>query len=183
MERLTQQQLRVLLEFVRGFYACHDRDASVSYLLYGISMLIPAEVATFAEIDGEERIIDAMMQPSGVGLPDFWQIYEQHLPQHPHLTCYQQTGDVTATKLSDLLTRRQFHTLKLYTELYRPMRVEHMMSIVLPEARPNVIGVTLHRSRRDFSERDRFFPPVPISHPLIPVLMPPRPLPSGDRRS
>lgn len=58
-------------------------------------------------------------------------------------------------KLTDFLTQRQFHTLKLYSELYRPMRMEYAMSAALSAHRPCLIAVALHRGRRDFSERDR----------------------------
>lgn len=155
MERLTQQQLRVLLKFVRGFYACHDRDAFISYLLYGISTLVPAELAAFTEIDGGGRIVDMRVEPSTATLPSFRQLFERHLPQHPHFTCYQRTGDASAVKLSDFLTRRQFHALTLYSELYKPMKIEHVMSVLLPGPRSCLLAVSLHRGRRDFSERDR----------------------------
>lgn len=155
MERLTQQQFRALFEFVRGFYACYDRDAFVSYLLYGISTLIPAESAAFAEIDGEGRIIDARAEPSTAKCPGIRQLFERYLPQHPLFTYYQRTGDASATKLTDFLTQRQFHTLKLYSELYRPMRMEYAMSVALSGPRPFCVAVARHRSHRDFSERDR----------------------------
>lgn len=155
MERLTRQQLRTFLEFVRGFYACHNRDAFVSYLLYGISTLIPAELTAFVEIDAGGRIVDARAEPSNTTFPGCRQIVEQHLPQHPHFIYYQQTGDAGAMKLSDFLTRCQLHALKLYSELCRPMRVEHAMSVPLSGPRPFLMAVALHRSRRDFSERDR----------------------------
>ncbi|MDE2059892.1 MAG: helix-turn-helix transcriptional regulator [candidate division NC10 bacterium] len=99
--------------------------------------------------------MDARAEPSTAKFQGFRQLFEQHLPQHPHFTYYQQTGDGGAMKLSDFLTQRQFHNLKLYSELYRPMRMEYAMSVALSSPRPFWIAVALHRSRRDFSERDR----------------------------
>lgn len=155
MERLTPQQLKVLLEFVRGFYACHDRDAYISYLLYGISTLIPAELTAIIDINNHGRIVEIRMKPSAATYPNFPQHFEHYLPQHPHLIYYQQTGDASAVTLSDLLTQRQFHALEVYRELYRPMRVEYVMNMVLSGHRPGLIVIALHRSRRDFSEQDR----------------------------
>lgn len=164
MERLTQPQLRVLLGFVRGFYACHDRDAFVSYLLYGIATLIPAELAACVELDGEGRVIDMRTEPSVAEFPDFRQLFERYLRQHPHFTYHEQADHASAIKLSDFLTRREFHTRQLYRELYRPMRMEYVMSIALSDARPGWTMVVLHRSRRDFSERDRLLLNLLRSH-------------------
>lgn len=155
MERLTQQQLQVLLRFVRGFYACHDRDAFISYFLYGISTLIPVELAAFAEIDGGGRVVDVRAEPSPTVLSGFRQLFEQYFPQHPHFIYYRQSNDASAMKLSNFLTRQQFHALKLYSDFYKPMNVEHVMSVMLPDLRPGLLVVSLHRGHRDFSERDR----------------------------
>lgn len=156
MTPLTQERLEVLLKFVRGFYACHDRDAFISYLLYGISSVIPAESTAFAEIDSEGRVVDLRVEPVSGMLSGFRQLFELYLPQHPHVRCYQRAGDASAVKLSDFLTKRQLHTLKLYSELYKPIGVEHVMSVSLPGPGSRVLVVSLHRSRRDFTERERF---------------------------
>jgi DNA-binding CsgD family transcriptional regulator len=155
MERLTQQQLQVLLKFVRGFYACHDRDAFISYLLYGISTVISVELTVFAEVDDGGRVIDVRVEPAPVTCPDFRQLFELYFPQHPHFTYYQQTGDASAIKLSDLFNKRQLRTLELYSDLYEPMKVEHMMGMVLPGSRLCSFAMSLHRGRRDFSEQER----------------------------
>jgi len=77
------------------------------------------------------------------------------MPEHPLITRYHQTRDGQAFKISDFLTRSQFHRLGLYHELYRRVQVEHQIAFVLPTPPPLIIGIALNRGRRDFSERER----------------------------
>jgi len=79
----------------------------------------------------------------------------RHMPEHPLITRYHQTRDGQAFKISDFLTRSQFHRLGLYHELYRRVQVEHQIAFVLPTPPPLIIGIALNRGRRDFSERER----------------------------
>lgn len=75
--------------------------------------------------------------------------------EHPLINFYQRTRDGQALKISEFLTRSQFHRLGLYNEFYRPLSVEHQMAFTLPARPPLVIGIALNRGRPDFSERDR----------------------------
>jgi len=89
-----------------------------------------------------------------------------HMHEHPLVNYHQRTGDGQAIKISDFLTQRQFHRLGLYNELYRRLDVEHQMSITLPSSPSLVIGITLNRSRQDFSERDRLLLNLLVPHLL-----------------
>jgi DNA-binding CsgD family transcriptional regulator len=67
------------------------------------------------------------------------------------------TGDLAVVRMSDVISRRQYHELPIYREYHRPCGIEHMVDVGL-SAGPN-----RHRSFlllrgsdvRDFSERDR----------------------------
>jgi hypothetical protein len=71
------------------------------------------------------------------------------------LARYQRTQDGRAYKISDFLTRAQFHRLALYNEFYRKRRTEHLMAIMLPTPASPTIAYAFARSRRNFSERDQ----------------------------
>ena len=75
--------------------------------------------------------------------------------EHPLLNHHQHTGDGSAVKFSDFLSRRQYHRLALYNECYRWIDAEYQMSLIPRAAPPVVIGIALNRSVKDFSERDR----------------------------
>jgi hypothetical protein len=46
--------------------------------------------------------------------------FAHHMHQHPLVDYYRRTRDPNAHKVSDFLTRRQFHWLALYTEYLHP---------------------------------------------------------------
>jgi ATP/maltotriose-dependent transcriptional regulator MalT len=66
------------------------------------------------------------------------------------------TGDLTAHKISDFATLRQWHRLGIYTEYFRLYGVDYRMMIGLP-APPSYMKVLAfdRGSERDFGERDR----------------------------
>ncbi len=60
-----------------------------------------------------------------------------------------------ALKISDFLTRSQFHRLALYNEFFRPLGVEYQIAVSLPPSPHLLIGIALNRGRQDFGARDR----------------------------
>jgi DNA-binding CsgD family transcriptional regulator len=88
-----------------------------------------AELATFMRISGESP--------------------------NPPLDHFARTGDPEARLISDFVTRRQFHALPVYTDFYRPLRVEFMLGAFINRSPTAFDGITLSRTRPDFGERDR----------------------------
>jgi DNA-binding CsgD family transcriptional regulator len=58
-------------------------------------------------------------------------------------------------KLSDFITLRQLHRLELYTDLYQPFGIEHVLVVGLPATLRHTKCFLFHSQRRDFDERDR----------------------------
>ncbi|NEQ25536.1 MAG: helix-turn-helix transcriptional regulator [Microcoleus sp. SIO2G3] len=81
----------------------------------------------------------------------------QHFHEHPHQMHYLKTHDCQAHKISDFLSEKQLHQREgLYQKFLRPMNVEEQMTLIFPRANSAIIdGVTLFRSQRNFTERDR----------------------------
>jgi DNA-binding CsgD family transcriptional regulator len=73
------------------------------------------------------------------------------------------TGDLRSiTKISDFYSARQWRDTDIYTDLYRPLGLEHELQLCLPEASLQTAGpgrtmrlCFLRSSSPDFSERDR----------------------------
>src|SRR5574337_1123140 len=95
MERLKQQQLRALLDFVRGCYAFRDQEAFIRYLLHEISTLIPAESTSYAEISLESgKLLDATrVEPAHVEFPEARQIFQHYFLENPFVPYRQHTRD------------------------------------------------------------------------------------------
>ena len=112
-----------------------------------------ADVIACDRIEGFEvdRVHRRDLPLDGMQDDRWWEIAHQH----PICSYVEETGDFRALRISDFLTRAEFHRLELYDERFRPYGYEY--SIMLPLRSPpwHERGFDLMRARRDFSERDR----------------------------
>lgn len=157
MERLARRDLEALLPYLREIYACSDLEGFASCVVSTLPKVVPSDSVSYAEIDLRSRKTIAVVvdPPMSDDLPEAEKVFERHIHEQP-LVNHQKTGDGRALKISDFLTRSQWHNLALYNEFYKEIRgIEHQMAIALPATAPLLNGVALSRSGKDFSERDR----------------------------
>jgi DNA-binding CsgD family transcriptional regulator len=84
--------------------------------------------------------------------PTYWDVRHEH----PVCNHHEVTGDFRAVKLSDFLTRSEFHRTRIFGEYFRPLSVEHMMTVGLDAPLTHTKVFLFSRSGgRDFNERDR----------------------------
>jgi len=120
-----------------------------------VSSLIAADSCSYNHLVGPVAIAWQIDPPDVLDFPDAEQLFRQHLPEHPLLRHYESTGDLAARRISDVASDRQFRSIGLYTDFYRPARVDHQLVVSVPAARGGVISVALNRHRRDFSDQQR----------------------------
>lgn len=155
MERLSQKDIRALLEFLRDSYALRDLDAFATHVVSALSRVVPADITTYNEVNPRQLRTNWRWNPA-IEVPlDLQRAFERHMPEHPVIVHHARAHDGRTLKISDFLDRRRFHRLGLYAEFFRHFDVEHQMAVTLPAPRPLIIGIALNRSRRDFTERDR----------------------------
>jgi len=73
------------------------------------------------------------------------------------------TGDLRSiVKITDFYSTRQWHSTAMYTDVYRPQRVEHALQLFLPDPAGPIAGpgrtlrlFVFRETGPDFSERDR----------------------------
>ncbi len=153
---LSAKDISSLLAFVRDLYAIRDLPSFRSQVVSRISRLVHSEVTSYNEVNWERQQNASMSDhPGALDFPDSHRIFDQHMREHALIGHYARTGHLQALKMSDFLTRSQFHRSGLYTDFYRRVGIEHQMAFVVPAPTPLVIGFALNRSRPDFSERDR----------------------------
>jgi DNA-binding CsgD family transcriptional regulator len=140
--------------FLRGMYATDGLPSFIHHVIYELPKLVSCEISGYNEVDPTKQTITTVVSPADTPLPDL-RILEKHMGQHPVIAYHQRTRDGQAKKISDFLTRKEYHRLALYNEFYRPVDVEDQIAVVLPTASSHIIGIVLNRSRRDFTERDR----------------------------
>ena len=64
----------------------------------------------------------------------------------------------------------QFHRLDLYAEFFRPIPVEHQLSLSLNDAASTVVGIALNRTGKDCDDLDRAVLTI-LRRPLMTMLI------------
>ena len=119
--------------------------------------LIPAELASYNEISREPPAALVVGDPHdslGALTPERQRQFAELVWQNPLAAHFTGTGDASAQRMSDFITRRDLHRLDLYDVFYRPLGTEHQLAFTVP-AEGRLIGITLSRCARDFSDTDR----------------------------
>jgi DNA-binding CsgD family transcriptional regulator len=155
MKRLSTRRLEKVLAFLRETYQAHDLDEFARVVPAAITRVIEAEVSTYSEVNPGRKRIGWHHEPGDMPLLEFRSIFERLMHGDPLVTWYANGADGTAVKISDLMTARQFRSLPIYKEFYRPLGLEHQIAFLLDTLEPLLVGVTLNRSARDFTEEDR----------------------------
>ncbi|HEX5990125.1 MAG TPA: LuxR C-terminal-related transcriptional regulator [Solirubrobacterales bacterium] len=150
MPQLPARDLHAALAFVDEAHSFADLDSFRSGILPGLEGLIPCDLVGYNEVpSGEDALVITYPDPP---LEVAGEVLSRLAHQHP-LIAVQANGDGRTYKISDFLSRREFHGLELYDELYRLLEAEDQIAFGLPG--PMVIGIAMNRDRRSFSERDR----------------------------
>ncbi len=144
-----------MLAFVQRLADTADPDEFAAETMHGLAELIPCDYASYVETNPAAGRALAMTSPREAMFRDAPEALARNLDEHPLVRFYAETGELRALKLSDFLTNRQLRRMRLYDELFRPAETNHLLSAVLPVPRGLVVGFSLHRKTRDFSERDR----------------------------
>jgi DNA-binding CsgD family transcriptional regulator len=156
MERLTQGDLRRLLEGLRELYASTDLETLPARILSALPKVVPADMTSYNEVNSKRGRVTGDIAPlSGGDAQAVLRRFAVHMREHPVLQHVERTGDGAARRISDFLSQRQFRRLALYREFYRPLGIEHQIAISLADRPALVIGIAFNRGRPDFSERER----------------------------
>lgn len=155
MKRLSARRLQKLLAFLREANEAQDLDGFARVVPAAITRLIEADVATYSEVNPLRKRIGWHYQPRSMPLFDFRSSFEQFMHSDPLVVHYANGADGRATKISDLLTQRQFRSLPIYSEFYRHLDLNYQFAFLLDTVKPLLVGVTLNRSSKDFTEEDR----------------------------
>lgn len=156
MERLEGRAFVALLDCLRQLYALQSLDAFCVNVLSLLPNVVPSEVTVYNEVNPRKQRIHWIEAPPVTDKsPGLKQTFERHLAEHPVLAYHLRNRDGPVLKISDFLTRSQWHRLALYNEFFRRVGMEHELVAAVPTRPPLKIGITLHRSRADFTERDR----------------------------
>ena len=133
-----------LAEFRRG----------VLSVLHG---LIDADIASYNEIcrDPPEALVLAEpMDSLGSTGPERRRRFAELILENPLAAHFAATGDPSAQRMSDFISRRSFRALELYDLVYRETGTEAQIAFTVP-ASGQLIGITMSRTRGGFADDER----------------------------
>ncbi len=81
--------------------------------------------------------------------------FDRHFHQHPLVRAHGRNALAETQRISDLVPAAVFRRTPLYSDYYRPIRIEHAMAVPIHVQGDELVSFVLNRSGRDFSERDR----------------------------
>jgi len=157
VERLSPSDLDRVLRFVGEIAAVEQLSEFPVRVLKGLKRLIPCDLVGYNEINptgGRGLMVLDPLSLDRSGL-EGQMAFQRLVKQHPVLQHHARTGDGRALRISDFLSRDEFHRLDLYAESFRLIGAEDQLAVALPSPPPLVIGLAFNRGRRNFSERDR----------------------------
>ena len=134
--------------------------------MFGISVLkalngvVDCDIGSYNEIDpvaeraiyhvhpGEEMPIPPNADQEG---------FPRLILQNPILRFQRDTGDASARRISDFITRVELHQLDLYQRVYQYLGVEFQVAFGLATKEPLVVGIALSRHDNDFDDEEVTF--------------------------
>jgi DNA-binding CsgD family transcriptional regulator len=158
MHRLAHRDHAAVLRFLSACDSGAGLQAFAASVTAALPALIAADVAVFGMANPRARVLQAIENPrvtTAAELDTWVRVSVTQRTPNPPVDHFARTNDPEARRLSDFLTRRQFHALPVYTEFYRPLRIEFVLGAFINNGPTAFDGVTLNRAGRDFTERDR----------------------------
>lgn len=131
-----------------------DEDALVPALLPSLLRAIPGDSVVWTPHPGPAG---PLTLPADLVDRDTLRAFARGAPADP-LVRHTVNGPGTPVRRSDLQSRRRFHALPLYGEVYRPLRVEHQLAMAFPagapDGSPRHVCVCVNRANGDFTDAD-----------------------------
>ncbi|HEX6447868.1 MAG TPA: LuxR C-terminal-related transcriptional regulator [Trebonia sp.] len=149
--------LRLFSDGLAELYAPSSDPVSQDYparVVNVVTRLVSADSCSYNQFDGP-KILAWHVEPAGTGMfPGSEESFRQRLPEHPVLAYHLVTGNGRALRISDFLSDRQFRSLGLYCDFYRPAEVNYQLAITARAPGGGLIGVALNRHGHDFCAED-----------------------------
>lgn len=120
-----------------------------------VARLLGAELATLSLCDlisGHRRVIGRPGERLDARDID---CFDRHFFAHPLVRRHGVEGVVATWRISDSLTRSEFHRSALYADYYRRIGIDSVVAVPLFTDGRTLVSLVLNRRGRDFSDRER----------------------------
>ncbi len=156
MTRISERDYRAAFAVTHAVAEAGTAEEFARAALDGLASLVASEITSLNEVEPTAGRFEFWEHPGGSVVTDTMsQLLADYSAGHPLIAAFMATGDGSAFKISDVATVNEWHANPLYEGFYRPLGVEHQMSIALAAPRPTVVAFAMNRGGRDFDERDR----------------------------
>ena len=148
-----------IMEIVERLYSYQTLDACEAGIVESLQRVMDCDSWHLSESDPKRRRVRwtsdwASRRPETIPNPN--EVVARYMHEHPFLRRWNShREDLKPVTLSDLISRPSWHDTGLYNEIYRPIRIEHMLGVALPGLRPHAVHVVGLRETLDFDDRDR----------------------------
>jgi DNA-binding CsgD family transcriptional regulator len=148
--------LRRVTQLIDSLSNPDQPENSADLILAGVADLVSCDIATYNEIGTRPDHLGYYAEyPLGSLDPASITAFQEHLHEHPLLVHYRAAGVTEPTKISDFLSRQEFHRLGLYSEFFRHIPVEHQIAFSMPGSTDDrLVAIALNRTGPDFTEAD-----------------------------
>jgi DNA-binding CsgD family transcriptional regulator len=144
-----------LLELVADVQGLLDIDEFRDGLLDALLRAVPSDWVSLNDVGPGEGNVVAIARPE---LGEEWlKIFAPLVRENPLVRRLAETRDGRAYRFSDVITRSELHSLRIYREFYARIGVEYQMAFTLPHSKDRILGVALSRRTHDFSDAERDF--------------------------
>jgi DNA-binding CsgD family transcriptional regulator len=145
----------VLLHSLPLLYEGQTLDSLPQHIVSFLSRMIPADALAYHEINQRSASSKMLInRPDLVNSP-ILKVFDAFLDQHPLVRHQRLTGDISARRISDFLSRPAFHRTALYNEVYRHLGAEDQFAFSLRFTPDTIVALAMNRPRRNFTEEDR----------------------------
>ena len=159
MAAVAPSEAERLLRFVAEAESIGGDQPFTGDLLVELGRLIPADFVSYSELDRVRRrdllYVDRPGDAEEADAGDLDVLWNVVIEEDPVCVAHQ-AGHVGALKLSDFLSRAEFHDTRVYDLWYRQWGVEYTLAVAIPSPLWHTKTLMFDRTgSRDFTERDR----------------------------
>ncbi|HEU0237363.1 MAG TPA: LuxR C-terminal-related transcriptional regulator [Candidatus Limnocylindrales bacterium] len=151
--RLAHSDLSAILRFLSDADALGSEEAYGPAVRERLRVLIPCDRVSYEQADvTARRFTDPEAQLYESEDAVYWALGPCSITEYRV-----RTGDVSAVRMSDLISRRRYHEQPLYREYFAPSGIEHFLELGLSSVPASYRALVLYRGSDapDFSERER----------------------------
>ncbi len=151
---MNSQAVRAMLCLIADADSTPSAESYRTELLAAVAAALPCDLVVWNEfpIAGLRKPM-GWTEPRDAITPALQAMFAAHMLEHPLVRHYV-AGDRTARRLSDATSTRAFHRLGLYSEFFRPLGLEHQLTLGLTGPPGSLVGLSLNRARHDFGDEE-----------------------------